>query len=122
MNSIKKRQARQNNRQVGSFYEQVASDYLEQLGYHILERNYRCRLGEIDIIGQDENYLVFIEIKYRHSTKCGLPRESVNYYKKKRILHVAHYYIMTHYKTEVACRFDVVEILGEQLTHLKAAF
>lgn len=120
MNSTVKCQ--KNNRQIGSYYEQKAKIYLESLGYTILQMNYRCRLGEIDLIAKDNEYIVFVEIKYRYSAKCGLPRESVNYYKKKRIVNVAKYYLMAHYKKEVACRFDVIEILGDQLTHLKAAF
>ena len=121
MNSIVKCTTK-NKRRVGTFYEKTAREYIETLGYITLKMNYRCRLGEIDIIAQDGAYLVFLEIKYRSSRKCGLPRESVNYYKQNRILNVANYYIMTHYKKEVACRFDVIEILGEDLTHLKNVF
>lgn len=121
MNSIV-RYKKENKRALGTFYEEVAKRYIEALGYTVLEMNYRCRLGEIDIIAQDQQYLVFLEIKYRSSNKCGLPRESVNYYKQKRILNVAKYYIMTHYNKEIACRFDVIEILGEVITHLKNVF
>nr|WP_307989476.1 YraN family protein [uncultured Niameybacter sp.] len=121
MNSIVKC-TKQNKRCVGTFYEKASREYIEKLGYTTLKMNYRCRLGEIDIIAQDGKYLVFLEIKYRSSKKCGLPRESVNYYKQKRILNVAKYYIMTHYNKEVACRFDVIEILGEDITHLKNVF
>lgn len=107
---------------MGTFYEAAAKGYIESLDYIVLAVNYRCRLGEIDLIAQEGDYLVFLEIKYRSSTKCGLPRESVNYYKRKRILNVANYYILTHYNREMPCRFDVIEILGEDLTHLKNAF
>ena len=56
-----------NKRQVGTQYESMAVQYLTEAGYHILERNFRCRTGEIDIIAKDGAYLVFVEVKYRAS-------------------------------------------------------
>ena len=65
-----------NRRKTGSRYEQKAVDYLERRGLTILERNYRCRSGEIDVIAEDERYLVFVEVKYRRDTKKGDPAAS----------------------------------------------
>ena len=60
---------RKNNRETGSYYERLAGAYLEQEGYEILEYNYRCKTGEIDIIAREAGYLVFCEVKYRTSDK-----------------------------------------------------
>lgn len=111
-----------NNRYVGSSYEALTVKYLKDIGYTILETNYRCRSGEIDIIAQDQEYIVFIEVKYRKTKNYGYPRESVNFYKQKHILSVAKYYLFRHKLINKNCRFDVVEILGGQITHIKNAF
>ena len=69
---------RKNNRETGNYYERLAGAYLEQEGYEILEYNYRCKTGEIDIIAREAGYLVFCEVKYRASDKKGHPAEAVN--------------------------------------------
>ena len=66
---------RKNNRETGSHYERLAGAYLEQEGYEILEYNYRCKTGEIDIIAREAGYLVFCEVKYRASDKKGHPAD-----------------------------------------------
>ena len=67
-----------NKRQTGAKYEQAAGFYLEQQGYEIIEYNYRCRFGEIDIIAKDGSYLVFCEVKYRSCKGKGSPLEAVD--------------------------------------------
>ena len=112
-----------NRRKTGSRYEQKAVDYLERRGITILERNYRCRSGEIDVIAEDERYLVFVEVKYRRDTKKGDPAEAVGFYKQRRIRNAAEYYLYCHQnRTYVPCRFDVVSILGEEIRWIKNAF
>lgn len=111
-----------NKRQVGSYYEDLAKNYLIDKGYKILEMNFRCRTGEIDIIAQDGAYTVFVEIKYRSSNRCGLPRESVTYYKRHKIISVAKYYLMCKKQREMPCRFDVIEIYKKQINHIQNAF
>ena len=102
-----------NKRQIGTKYEEIAASYLKQHGYCILERNFRCRRGEIDIIARENGYLVFVEVKYRASAVCGSPLEAVDYRKQRNIIQVAQYYMLRHgYGTEVNCRFDVVAICG----------
>ena len=92
-------------------------------GFVIIEKNYRCRLGEIDLIGKIDGYLVFIEVKYRKDRRKGTPIEAVNYYKQKTICKVADYYRITHKMTEEdGCRFDVIAIEGEEITHIIDAF
>lgn len=100
----------------------MACDYLKKRDYKILERNFRCRSGEIDIIALDQDYLVFIEVKYRKDKAFGSPRESVNYYKQRNITKVASYYLLINNAYDYNCRFDVVEITGEHIELIKDAF
>lgn len=111
-----------NKRAVGSRYERLATAYLLKKGYHILENNFRCPLGEIDIIARNNEYIVFIEVKYRKTEKYGYPREAVTYYKMRHIIRTAQFYLATKIGYEESCRFDVIEILDTQITHLEAVF
>lgn len=112
-----------NKRQTGSQYEEKAAEYMKQQGYRILERNYRCRQGEIDIIAQDEAYLVFVEVKYRSSTEKGYPAEAVTERKQRIIRQVAAYYLYSRRLSEqTPVRFDVAAILGEEIQYIKNAF
>ena len=112
-----------NKRQVGTQYESMAVQYLTEAEYHILERNFRCRTGEIDIIAKDGAYLVFVEVKYRASAACGSALEAVDYRKQQSILRVAQYYMVSHgYGTQTNCRFDVVAIQGTEITLIQNAF
>ena len=74
-----------NNRKIGSVYEQAAGYYLEQQGYEILQYNYRCHAGEIDIVARDGSYIVFCEVKYRKGRGTGNALDAVNE-KKQRVL------------------------------------
>lgn len=112
-----------NKREIGAKKEQLAAKYLEKQGYEILERNYYCRNGELDLIARDGIYLVFVEIKYRTGTGSGHPLEAVNLTKKKRMIQTARYYLYRNgYPEDTPCRFDVVGILGDEILHVKGAF
>ncbi len=112
-----------NRRQIGTAYEKVAADYLIARGYRILERNFRSRSGEIDLIAQEGTYLCFVEVKYRRNGDCGSPLEAVNAYKQRKILQAARYYLMLHgLGMDTACRFDVVAVEGDTITLIKNAF
>lgn len=112
-----------NKRAVGTAYEKLAGTYLEQQGYEILEYNFRCRMGEIDIIAKDGAYLVFVEVKYRSSSRTGSPLEAVDARKQRIISKVASYYCLMHgYGEGKPCRFDVVAINGEEYSLIKNAF
>ena len=76
---------RKNNRETGSHYERLAGAYLEQEGYEILEYNYRCKTGEIDIIAKEGQTLVFVEVKYRKDDKKGYPAQAVDQRKQQKI-------------------------------------
>lgn len=111
-----------NKRQVGKEKEQLAGAYLEKNGYEIIEYNFHCRQGEIDIIAKDEEYLVFCEVKYRSGKTSGTPFEAVDYKKQKTISRCAHFYIAKNNWQYLPCRFDVVGITDEEITLLKNAF
>ena len=111
-----------NKRQIGSDYENEAILYLQDNGYRILEKNFFCKAGEIDIIGENEGYLCFIEVKFRESMSNGFPEEAVDYRKIKRITRSAVYYMTRHGLHDVPVRFDVVSILGKDISVIKNAF
>ena len=114
---------KKNNRRTGTGYERKAGAYLESLGYKIVTYNYRCRLGEIDLIARDGNYLVFVEVKYRSRSDCGYPSDAVNYKKQVRISNGAAYYLWKNYDSDqIWVRFDVVSIQGETVQLYKDAF
>ena len=101
---------------------------MERLGYEILEYNYRCRAGEIDIVAKDKGCLVFCEVKYRADDQSGHPLEAVDERKKRTIFRCAMYYLSEHRLGDVPCRFDVIGIKGNagvesaEVTHIKNAF
>lgn len=97
------------HRTMGAWGERCAARYLWWHGYRILDRNYRCRSGEIDLIACRQGFLVFVEVKLRKDDSHGAAREFVDYQKKKRLLLTAKYYL-SHHETKLQPRFDVVEI------------
>lgn len=103
--------------------EDIACDYLINNGYSIINRNYSCNIGEIDIIGLEStkigDELVFIEVKSRHSNAYGTAAEAVNKSKKYHIIRVAEYYLMINHLEKINCRFDVIEILPYHNNHFK---
>lgn len=100
-----------NTRAIGSVGENVAADYLKKIGYKVIERNFNCRYGEIDIIARHKDYYVFIEVKSRNSLAFGHPVEAVKPYKQNRIVLSAQYWLLNNRLTGVPVRFDVVEVL-----------
>ena len=99
------------NKDIGSLGEDIAKNYLNQIGYTVLERNFRCKVGEIDIIGKDGDYICFIEVKSRYGKLYGNPCESVNYSKRLKIYKAANIYIMRKKLFKFNFRFDVIEII-----------
>lgn len=112
-----------NNREVGTEFEHMAADYLKKNHYEILQSNFRCKIGEIDLIAKSEGYLCFVEVKYRSSTQKGFPSEAITPTKIRRITRTAEYYMLIHnLPQDTPCRFDVVVILDSELTLIKNAF
>ncbi len=90
-------------------YEARAARWLQEQGYEILWRNFRCRFGEIDIIAWAQDTLVFVEVKYRGQTGFGSPEEAVTAAKQRHISNAALYYIKKYVGSlQTSCRFDVV--------------
>ena len=112
-----------NNREVGTKFEQKAAQYLEKNGYHVLHKNFRCKIGEIDLIAKSEGYLCFIEVKYRSGTTKGYPAEAITPYKIRRITRTAEFYMLLHkIPQDTPCRFDAVVILEDEMSLIKNAF
>lgn len=105
---------------LGARGETLAEQHLRRLGYRILERNYRCRYGEIDLVAEQGGSLVFIEVKTRSSESFGHPAEAVDAHKRGQLTRAAHHYLKTTGAAERCCRFDVVAVLiGREVPHLE---
>lgn len=100
-----------NTRAIGKLGEDIAVKHLQKNGYTILERNFNCRFGEIDIVAQKDGYYVFVEVKSRNSRAFGTPREAVTPYKQQRIISAANYWMFNKRKLGAPVRFDVVEVV-----------
>lgn len=90
--------------------EKLACDFLIKKGYEIIKQNFRCKVGEIDIIAKDENELVFVEVKTRKQKEYGLPAEAVDNRKKRHMFFVAEYFLMINNIENTFCRFDIIEV------------
>ena len=95
---------------LGRTGERLAADALMRRGYRILERNFRCRSGEVDLVAEDESDLVFVEVKTRRGDVYGSPEEAVTLQKQRRIVEVANYYLDLHSCSERSWRIDVVAV------------
>lgn len=98
------------NKNLGDNGEQLACQYLQKQGYKILERNYRIRGGEIDIVAKEGNVLVFVEVKTRWSHDYGLPAESMTSWKIKALLKTAKFYVQKIHWGEKEYRLDFVGV------------
>ena len=94
----------------GTAAEDFALRYLEARGLKLVERNFRCRVGELDLILRDGGELVFVEVRSRRSSRFGTPAESVTRTKQQRLLRAAAFYLQRQ-RLDLPCRFDVVAIL-----------
>ena len=117
------------NNLLGAWGEALAADYLRKKHYRILATNFRIRMGEIDIIAADREYLVFVEVKLRKNADFALAREFVDDRKQKRLRAAAGFYLAGH-PTNLQPRFDVIEIYAPEgtqtrrpaINHLEDAF
>lgn len=98
---------------LGQNGEDAACAHLKRRGYKILERNYRNRLGEIDIVASHQGRIVFVEVKMRRSLRFGSPKLSVTPTKQRKISMVALSYLKTRYTIDTPARFDVVSVLQQ---------
>ena len=101
--------------EIGAKAEEIARIYLEQQGLRLVEQNYRCRQGEIDLIMQDGETLTFVEVRYRKSTGFGSAAESVTPAKQRRIITTATHYLQSKNERKMPpCRFDMLAIEGKE--------
>jgi len=110
---------------VGLAAEETARQYLTAQGMKWIESNYRCKLGEIDLIMRDKDYLVFVEVRKRASSAYGSAIESITYSKQQKLLKTASLYLITHnMQNSIKARFDVISIEGKppQLNWIRDAF
>lgn len=114
--------------ELGRFGEERAAAYLRRRGYVILDRNYRCRLGEIDLIARKRGCVVFVEVKLRKDAAFAQAREFVTPAKQRRVRAAAELWLSTH-ETELQPRFDVVEVYAPKgaegplhIQHIENAF
>ncbi len=113
------------SRERGNEAEHQALAFLQDQGLQLVERNYSCRQGEIDLIMQEQDSLIFVEVRYRHSSRFGSPLESVDANKQARLLHSAQHYLLKHPRwRSQPCRFDVIGIGRDQgkIEWIKNAF
>lgn len=111
-----------NRRAYGNEGEQAACDYLVRKGWKIIDRNVRRGRNEIDIIARRHKTIAFIEVKRRSGALFGRPAEAVNHDKQRRIVHAAALYMQEENLQNAEVRFDVIEVLPEEIRHIEAAF
>ena len=113
-------------KELGKKGEEVAFRFLKKKGYKIIEKNYVCKMGEMDIIAREKDTLVFIEVKTRTSMAFGPPQLAVNSTKQMQLSKVALYFLKEKRLEDIKARFDVVAILlrpkGEEIELIKDAF
>ena len=116
------------NNMLGPVGENKAAGYLKRKGYKILDRNFRCRMGEIDIVAQKDGYVVFVEVKARKDASFAEAREFVTYAKQQRILKTAMFWLHEH-DSQFQPRFDVIEVYPSgsllepyRINHIENAF
>jgi putative endonuclease len=109
------------NKLLGSFGEDMACSYLQKQGYKILDRNFSCKVGELDIIAMEGDTLAFIEVKCRTGVEYGHPSEAVSYSKQGKIVKAALFFMTKNKLFDYMCRFDVIEVLTdgtEECSHI----
>ena len=114
------------NKNLGQAGEDFAAKFLESKGYKIIEKNFRIRFAEIDIIAELNDEIIFVEVKTRSNTRCGLPAEAVDLRKQKKIIQAASVFLQDDKFFDRPCRFDVIEIYSSgknfEVRHIENAF
>jgi len=117
-------------RKTGFHWESKAMLWLEQQGLSQCQRNFHCRMGELDLIMREQDTLVFVEVKYRSRTDFGSALESISWHKQQRLIRTAEFFLIKNPQfSQLPCRFDVIAIEAnnnepgkEEITWLKNAF
>jgi putative endonuclease len=108
-------------REKGAHSEEAAARYLEEKGYRILQRNFRWKGGEIDIVAGKKDLIVFVEVRARASPEFGRAAETVNWSKREKLKRTALLYLQKN-RLDRPTRFDVIAFDGENMTHIENAF
>lgn len=112
-----------NKRMLGSAYEDAATAYLKKNGFRIIERNYRCKIGEIDIIAMKDSVLRFVEVKYRKDETFGNAVYSVNSQKLSRLYRIAEFYLKENtIFINFQVSFDVLAITGKVINYIENCY
>jgi len=103
------------SRESGQYYETLAAAFLTDQGLKLLARNFHAYRGELDLVMQERNVLVFVEVKYRKNARFGCPAESISIKKQQHLSHAAGYFLQSRNQyANMPCRFDVIAITGGQ--------
>lgn len=97
-------------KEVGALGEKLAVDFLKKRGYKIVQRNFRCREGEIDIIAKQGECLVFVEVRTKRGSDYGVPEESITPFKKDKLASLAQIYLQNYHPSPQSWRIDVVAV------------
>jgi len=100
-----------NNKEIGNLGEKIAKNYLEKHGIKIIDKNYFCKFGEIDLIGIENKTIIFVEVKLRFSDSFGAPYEAVDSKKWEKLQNAAQLYLTEHNINNMDCRFDIISLL-----------
>ncbi len=113
-----------NKRETGKVYEDKAVKFLCDKGYFIIERNFQVRQAELDIIAREKGTIVFVEVKFRSGSGSGHPLEAISYSKQRKICKAALFYMNKNKISpdNTSIRFDVIGILGNEISHIENAF
>ena len=106
----------ENARRLGQWGERLVADYLQRQGWSVADRNFRCRMGELDIVAKNEQYIIFVEVKLRKDDRFGSACEAVTPSKQRKLRIAAETYLVTH-PTRLQPRFDVAEVYAPQGLH-----
>jgi putative endonuclease len=109
-------------RALGARGERLAAQWYERNGYEVLDRNWRCRDGELDIVARCGGIIIFSEVKTRSSNAYGSPAEAVGIAKQRRIRRLAMQWMRAHGTRATDLRFDVVSVVGNNIEVLQSAF
>ncbi|MDD5687262.1 MAG: YraN family protein [Elusimicrobia bacterium] len=107
--------------ELGKLGEGLAKNFLKESGYKIIKENFRTKYGEIDLIAEDKNTIVFVEVKTRNSDTYGVPQLSVNFYKQKHLTRAALIFIKKN-ALNTNYRFDIISIFNGKVEHIKNVF
>lgn len=115
------------SKELGAEGERRAVEYLIAHRYNILATNYKVKSGEIDIVCQKEDTIIFVEVKTRKSEHYGRPGAAVNFWKQRHIIKTAEWFLKQYHIWGTRCRFDVIEVLHDNISawkvnHIKSAF